>query len=334
MGNKIDYQAEGTLFLKLKESGEKLTHAAFCQRRSEELGKPLSLAYFRKILHKLKRKGKPSQKAKKQKKPANATKKEMGKPSTKEKVNPDSPHDWSKFKVEFMKGEHKTLSALARAYGIDPVNKIFRNNTKGWLKERREVSAETAKKTVENLIKDRAADNARDMYAEILLNQWLLMDVLNDAAAARKDWKPLKSPHTCREAANFVIDMQKAFEQIMPNLQGLEKMNEIRTIFDGLSDGNMDIAEAAIELVKLGVTMPEPLKMMLQKHQPEEVVPDDGDEITEEQILAKRQEMLAEIEVERTEFVTERKREVVLIKEELAHVESFGEDGDGPEKKV
>jgi hypothetical protein len=101
-------------------------------------------------------------------------------------------------------------------------------------------------------------------------------------------------------------------------------MADMRSIFDGIGDGTMDIEEAAIAFVRMGVEMPEPLKIMLQKHQPEEAPPDDGDEITEEEILARRQQMMVEIETERVGFVSERKKEVAEMKEELSHVDSFG----------
>ena len=60
---------------------------------------------------------------------------------------------------------------------------------------------------------------------------------------------------------------------IVPNLQGLEKMADIRSIFDGLGDGTMGLEEAAIAFVRMGVNVPEPLKIILQKHQPEKNYP-------------------------------------------------------------
>jgi hypothetical protein len=342
---KIDYRAEGSLFLKLKESGEKVNQVEFCKRRSEENGIPLSLAYFRKVLRSLQGKSKPSKKVKKSRK---LTK---GSPKTrvnlqKRKDEPSKPlFDWQTLKVEFMKGEHKTLSALARAYGMKPESGEFRRNTKDWRKEKAAVIAESNKKTIQTLVEDRAADKARDLYAEMLVTQWKLMDILNHvaedvdkgyAAEEKEDgWTipPPKSAAESKDISIFLLNMQKVIEKVMPNIQGLEKMSDMRSIFDGLGDGTMDIEEAAIGFVRLGVQMPEPLKMMLQKHQPEEATPDDGDEITEAEILARRQEMMIEIETERVEFVSERKKAVVQIKKEMAHVDSFGEGGDGPKEK-
>jgi hypothetical protein len=323
---KIDYKAEGLLFLKLKQSGEKVTHVSFCKRRGRELGKPLSLAYFRKVLRRLKGTEKKSLEVKKKKNLANNSKKGVSEPLPNEEGGRDSSYNWSTIKAGFMKNEYKNLSVLARAYGINPNNYKFRKRTKGWLKERLAISTKTSIKTIQNLIETRAADKARDMYTEILAAQWRLMDALAIAAESVSMWKTIDTPYAAGAVATYALNMQSVFEKIMPNLQGLVKMEEMRNIFDGLADNTMDIEQAALGFVKLGIQMPEPLKMMLQKHKPEEVPPDDGDEISEEQILAKREKMLQEIETERIDFVTERKRDVAKIKKELAHVNSFDTD--------
>jgi len=47
---KIDYAVECKLYRELKAAGEKITQSDFCKRRSEEIGKTVSLAYFKKKL--------------------------------------------------------------------------------------------------------------------------------------------------------------------------------------------------------------------------------------------------------------------------------------------
>ena len=320
---QIDYKAEGLLFNNLKKKDKKLTHAEFCERRSKEIGKSLSLAYFRKVLGKLKEKNKPSKKVKKKVKPV--------KP---DKINVIDPNDWVTLKAEFMSGAYKSKAAFAREMGLNPRSYAFEKNTVGWSDEKKEMDREITGKTIENLIEERAADKARDMYAEALTTQWLLFDLLKDVTKSKKAWKAIGSVYTANEAANFVINMQKAFEAIMPNIQGLEKMAEIRAIFDGLSDESMEIDQAAIEFMKLGVKLPEPMRVMLQKKPVEEEAPEDGEEITEEMILARREQMLLEIQVERTEFVAQRKKEVKQIKKDLTHVEMYGENGELKDDKT
>ena len=320
---KIDYRAEGLLFLKLKESGEKVTQIKFCEKRSAELGKTVSLGYFKKILRGLK--------VKKKKSSANVTKKEIKGPFPSGDGDSIPHHDWAALKTEFMKGEHKSLSALARSFGINPGSYQFRKKTEGWLKERLAISKKISEKTIQILTESQAADKARNMYAEILAFQWRIMDALKVAANSVPDWKKIDSPYTAGAVAEFALTMQTVFEKIMPNIKSLEKMADMDRIFKGLSNGSMNIEQAAIKFVKLGVQMPEPLKIMLQKHQPEETLPDDSEEISETEILDRRQKMLQEIQVERTDFVAERRREVKQLKAEMAHVESFTEESDGPE---
>ena len=51
---KIDYKLECAAFLKIKESGEKITVRKYCDRRQLELGKPFSFFYFKKVMRKVK----------------------------------------------------------------------------------------------------------------------------------------------------------------------------------------------------------------------------------------------------------------------------------------
>jgi len=318
---KVNYQTEGLFFLKLQQGGEKITQVDFCKRRSEELGKPLSLAYFRKVLRGLK----SFKKETFQKRSTGTSNKGVAEPFPNGDGDRNPLHDWAKMRAKFIQGDYKTLSALARAYDLNPQNYQFRKQTKGWKAQRAALYSQTDKKTLEKLTNNHVADKTRDIYAEVLVMQWQLLDILKNVAITKFNWEKIATPSDAREVASFVIDMQKAFERIIPNIQGLEKMADMNRVFDGLSDGSMDIEQAAIAFVRLGVEMPEPFKIMLQKYQPEEALPDDDDEITETQIIARRQEMLQEIEVERVDFVKDRKREVKQIKSELAHVDSFNE---------
>jgi len=328
MTTEIDYAVECKLYLKLKSEGKKITQKDFCDRRSKELGRDVSLSYFKKKMCIMKQGKLPP-------KPTKPTK-----PTDKKKVTPkknkDSPAnkvrrgvDWDAAHKDYLSGNYSSLSDFARKYGLNPQGYYFRKKTKTWNKDREEVLKKANKKVVSILANKEAADKVRDWHADILKMHWELFDALQYASEASSGWKDkAKTPSTAREVVGFVIDMQKAIEKIMPNIKGLENVADIAKVFDGLSDGSMDIETAAIEFLHMGVALPEPLKIMLQKHHQEEPTQEDGDEITEADILARRREMMMAIETERTEFVHERTLAVVQIKDELSSVNSFAEEGD------
>lgn len=55
MSEKIDYKKECRAWLALKSTCEKVTQKQYCERRSQEIGKTMSLPYFKKTMMGVKR---------------------------------------------------------------------------------------------------------------------------------------------------------------------------------------------------------------------------------------------------------------------------------------
>jgi hypothetical protein len=222
---------------------------------------------------------------------------------------------WPALHDAFVQGRFASLSDVARHLGLRPDHKGFREAVKGWRDERRALAPAIATKTAEALAQDGAAAKIRDIYSEALAAHYKLMDLVTDSAINAGDrWKKKDETqwHT-QMAAAAAIDLAKAMEKILPAIKGLENLQGVHKIFDNLSaDG--DIVTAALELAKLGVTMPKPIEILLTKHKAEEAPPDDGTVVTDEEIMKRRAELLGEIQGEKDGFVPERRRLVAELK--------------------
>ena len=305
---KIDYENEARIFLKLKVSGEKISQTKYVQGRAEELGVPVSLAYFRKVLAQLKKQ---------------TPKKNKSIPKSNPTGNQRERHDWPAMKTEFLTGDFPSLSAFARFKSISPTSAYFRRMTKGWKGEKVKTGIVFAAKTKDRFIDGKVAERYGDIYTHALLIQIQLFELLEKLAKSTSIWKPAKGPAEAIEAARFVVEMQKAIERILPAIRGLEKLTEVNRLFDQLADEKIDITKAAIEFMRLGINLPRPMEIMLSKQQPAEPELDDGDLISDDTILARRQELLSEIEQERKTIVTERTKYVANLKERLKGNDSF-----------
>lgn len=227
--------------------------------------------------------------------------------------------DWAQLKQDYLSWRYATIREVAVAIGWNYMGTGFREATAGWRAERAKLPRPGLPATLDALARERAVQKARDLYADALSAHYKLLDLVTDSAEnAKGRWKKCDDTqwHTQMGAA-AAIELAKAMEKILPAIKGLENLQGIHKIFDDLSAGG-DIVTAALELAKLGVAMPKPVEILLTKHKPEEVPPDDGMIVTDEEIMKRRAELLAEIRTERVEFVAERKRVVAELKSETA----------------
>ena len=260
------------------------------------------MAYFRKILAKVKSK---------------PTEKNKGKPNSKPQGKQRERHDWPVLKTEFTTGNFPSLSAFARSKGISPTSAYFRRMTAGWRKDRDNLQIISEAKTQEKLVDGKAAEKYQDIYTHALVIQIQLFELLQYLAHSTSTWGPITGPADALEGAKFIHEMQRVLEKILPGIRGLQMLHEVNHLFDQLAEEKIDITKAAIEFMRLGINLPKPMEIMLARHQPAEPEPDDADLITDEQILARRQELMAEIEQERVEVVADRQKYVADLKKQM-----------------
>jgi len=307
---KIPYETEALAFLKLKAAGQKTTIKDYCQRQSGRYEKPINVKYFQKVLSQVRRK------------PKHRLQKTTGKADTlpsKSELAITSDPAWPAFREKFMAFEIPSLAALAKSLNLRKDHKGFRAATKNWHRERKALKPAAQSVAVEQMAKTGGKALARDICAEFLKASYLLADTVLDAVEGCKRWKERdKSQWHTDMAATAVLSLLKAMERLLPVIRGFENMQGINKIFDEIDAGKIGIVSGALALARLGVTLPRPIEILLQKHQADELPPDSGQEISDEMIMARRAQLLAEINNEKTEFVPMRKKMVAEMKAEIA----------------
>ena len=306
MSSNIDYKNEAHLFLGLLKKGQKTTQTEFCRRRSAELGKKISVQYFGKVLREIRKKSAPKKKQ-----------------NTTQKPTQRRRRDWGELKAEFLAGPYTSISEFARACGLNESSHHFRKKTEGWRDEKAKIEQKINKRVAQQLSEDKTAEKVCNIYADALIIQLELFELLESLARSHRNWKPIKSSSDALAAAKFSTEIQTAIERIVPNIRGLHKMSQVNAVLGQLSDGKIDIAQASIKLTILGVKLPRALELLLSKHQPEEIPPDDDDYIDEAKILERRRTILLEIENERETLVPDRKKFVNDLKKQMKDRDSF-----------
>lgn len=94
-------------------------------------------------------------------------------------------------------------------------------------------------------------------------------------------------------------------------------------IIDALLEGKTTLDQAALELTKAGIPLPESIKIMLGRYTVPEAEPC-YDAPSVEELEQRAQERFAAIEEQRRCFLPERRKEIQQLKEELKQHDSFG----------
>lgn len=96
---------------------------------------------------------------------------------------------------------------------------------------------------------------------------------------------------------------------------------ETATILDDWEADKLTTKEAAVRFAKLGLPLPEVLRIELSKQEPEQ--PQVADPITPEEMDRKYQEAMEERNRQKETFLPERRQEVIELKEEVKSASSF-----------
>lgn len=99
-------------------------------------------------------------------------------------------------------------------------------------------------------------------------------------------------------------------------------------ILDDLISQRIDAIEAGLQFTKVGLPLPEIVRLMISKIQGEAPVPDLPAQIPDEELEARYQAQIEKNEKELKEFVPARQEEVRQLKEELKGADSYGPDAE------
>jgi len=120
--------------------------------------------------------------------------------------------------------------------------------------------------------------------------------------------------------------------EIMPFISEIKDRVGIEAVINNLQARTIDVTQAALEISKMGVNLPEALKIMLSKTPP--VVIANNFEMTSTEELDQRAlETIQQLKWQHEHFLAERRQEVIELKKELKGSESFAPE-EGPNKLI
>ncbi|BBO69096.1 hypothetical protein DSCA_30260 [Desulfosarcina alkanivorans] len=154
MSERINYQDECRAYLKLKAQGEKVTQAKYCQMRSTEIDKTVSLAYFKKVMRMVKGKL-PSSRQSKQ-------------TAAGQKVTPKDTFDWECIKADFMSGPYRSVAQFCRGCGIEATTGFYKK-AKGWRNDKATAGLIPKKNRVKNQTVHQKVENDGDLTVRIVI---------------------------------------------------------------------------------------------------------------------------------------------------------------------
>ncbi len=134
----------------------------------------------------------------------------------------------------------------------------------------------------------------------------------------------------CKKAVDVVDPASAKFGEIMAGIKTLNEQARIEfgdntiitpvshDILVDLISGEITVREAALRYNQEGVPIPKAVEIMLSKESPEEAAVDETVVITEEELEARYQAVMAETRKEEAVFLPERRAAVEAMKAELA----------------
>lgn len=119
-----------------------------------------------------------------------------------------------------------------------------------------------------------------------------------------------------RQCVSAVGDMIRALRELLPFITELRDRAGISGIMSRLQSHEIDITQASLEMSKLGVNLPEALKIMLSKTPPV-IIANSYEIMPEDELDARALEVLEGVKWQYECFLPERREEVIELKKEL-----------------
>ncbi len=122
-------------------------------------------------------------------------------------------------------------------------------------------------------------------------------------------------------------EIVKACRELMPFIMELKDRTGLEDILSRLQGREYDVTQAALEISKMGASLPEALKIMLSKTPP--VVIANNFEMPDMNELDQRAlETLQQVQWQYERFLPERREEVIQMKKKMQRAESFAPEGE------
>lgn len=150
---------------------------------------------------------------------------------------------------------------------------------------------------------------------------------MNDAWEAKMDaWEHQLHKNILAGDTTSVIFALKTKAKERGYVERENNSRQSAKIIERIQSGELSEVNAGYEFAKLGLPLPEILKLRVGKSQIEAAIENDFTPVSEEELERRASERLAAIQQQREQFLPERRAEVAEIKERLKDQDSFAPD--------
>lgn len=132
-----------------------------------------------------------------------------------------------------------------------------------------------------------------------------------------------------KTSVQTVNETTRGLQEIMPFIIELQERAGLDNIISKLLGREYDVTQAALEISRLGASLPEALRIMLSKTPP--IMIANNFEMTSTEELDQRAlETMQQVQWQYECFIPERREDIIEIKKELAGAESFAPGRENP----
>jgi len=180
------------------------------------------------------------------------------------------------------------------------------------------VSPSEAKDVIEAVTTERIAA----VHAEVLTRLYRALKRLEEIQD--KEVKvEITTALDVKQSVSAVGDMVRTLREIMPFILELRDRGNLDDIITRLQNREYDVAHASLEISKMGLNLPEALRILLSKSPPI-VINQEFAGVDEQELNDRAMEALEGIGWQYENFLPQRRQEVIELKKELSHADSFG----------
>jgi hypothetical protein len=238
-------------------------------------------------------------------------------------------HDWPAYRIEFLEGPYENLSEFARAKGLNRSASNFLKKTKGWLQEKAKIEAKQREAEAEAIAEWAKKERFGQVHGRFLAAFYNCLDGYEGIQKFLKSEKD-HGPRDHKDTAGALRTIQAGLKELFPMIMDFEETENSKALIQKLIAGELDVTEVGLRYAEMGGNLPEAVKILLGKVQPEEPEEDEGVIPSDEKLEALYLEGLARIHQQKDDFLPQRQREVEKLKAECKDADSFSgiEDGE------
>ncbi|MCF8082889.1 MAG: hypothetical protein K9M96_07325 [Deltaproteobacteria bacterium] len=245
-------------------------------------------------------------------------------------------HDWEAYRIEFLEGDFETIAAFLRSKGLKPGTGICKKKTKGWAKEKARIEAQKREKMNDEILEKEKRKRLGELEGKVLAGLYKCLDGYEIAQKCMEKYQarlktagesiPLMKPKELKYFVSAISVIQQGLIELFQLIRNFEQADCYEKLLQRVMRGEIDIVQAGLQYAAIGGSIPEVLRILLNKVQPEEPDTLENEFPDDEELERRFQEGIARIKTQEVEFLAQRQREVEQLKEETKAADSFSNE--------